>query len=278
MKLGGQAVIEGVMMRNMERFAIAVRLPNGKIRVKKERLRKLPESLKLPFIRGVVGLIFTLMDGIKALTWSSNQQLGKEEKMTPKEFVGTLALSLLVGVIIFIGVPFLIAQLLTKDTFWFNMIDGLLRAAVFVGYIIGISFLPDVQRLYQYHGAEHKAIACYEAGKSFDPHQVQQHSRIHPRCGTAFLFLVFLLSILLFSFIPGAWWVKLAGRILLMPVVAGISYELLKLGDRYRENIVLRALVAPGMWLQQITTKEPSRDQIEVAITALQGVVAAPVK
>ncbi len=273
-KIGGQAVIEGVMMRNQERFAVAVRLPNGTIRIKKEKTRHFPKFFTIVFIRGIVGLAFTLVDGMKALTWSSNQQMGKDEKMTTKEIAFTLTVSLLFAVLLFIGAPFLLAKLLTSsEGILFNGVDGIFRVVAFLGYLGVISLLPDVQRLYQYHGAEHKAIACYEAGGSLAAKEVQKFSRIHQRCGTAFLFLVILLSIVFFSFLPGPWWAKLSGRIFLLPVIAGFGYELLKLGDRYPQNILMKILTTPGLWLQKITTKEPTNQQVDVAIKALQGVV-----
>lgn len=274
MHIGGQAVVEGVLMRNQERFSIAVRLPNGKIKTKRQETKHYPAWAKYFFIRGIVGLLFTLLDGISALVWSSNQQLGKEEQMTKKEIVGTLAFSLLIGVLVFIAVPFFAARFLAGDGFLFDALDGLFRVLLFLGYLALISRMKDVQRLFEYHGAEHKTIACYEAQGKLAVKNIQQHySRIHHRCGTAFLFFVLLLSVFLYTFIDGVWWVKFGGRLLLLPVIAGLGYELLKLGDRFQKNPVMRLLVLPGLWLQQVTTKEPSDDQVEVAMKALEGVV-----
>lgn len=283
MNIGGQAVIEGVLMRDKERLAIAVRLPNGKIRVKKEQVRHFPRFFNYFFLRGIVLLFFTLLDGLRALIWSGNQQAGKDEQLTTKELIITFASSLLFGLFIFVGVPFFIAEFLSTDGFSFAVIDGLLRVLLFLGYLAVISHMKDVQVLFQYHGAEHKAIACFEAGNTllsnttssntFNPVYIQRYSRIHPRCGTAFLFLVLLLSIFFFSFIPNPWWLKLGGRIVLLPVITGVSYELLKLGDKYRNHLITRLFISPGLWLQKITTKEPTFQQIEVAMAALKGVV-----
>ncbi|MBI2666504.1 DUF1385 domain-containing protein [Candidatus Woesearchaeota archaeon] len=274
MHIGGQAVVEGVMMRNQKRFAVAVRLPNGKIKLRSEETKHYPKWAKYFFIRGIVGLLFTLFDGISALIWSGNQQLGKEEQMSKKELFGTLAFSLLIGAVVFIALPFFAARFLAGEGFLFDILDGIFRVVIFLGYLLVISCMKDVQRLFQYHGAEHKTIACYEAGGKLNIKNIQQHySRIHHRCGTAFLFIVLLLSVFFYSFVDGAWWVKLGGRIILLPIIAGLGYELLKLGDRFQKNILMKLFVLPGLWLQQITTKEPSDDQVEVAMKALEGVV-----
>jgi len=273
MEVGGQAVIEGVMMRNKEKFAVAVRLKNGKIKVKKEKSSKYPKFFQKPFIRGVIGLGYTLFDGIKALIWSSNQQLEVEEKLTKKEVIGTIGISLLFAILIFIVLPFFAANWIHSEGIWFDILDGAIRVVLFLGYLIAISFMKDVQTLFQYHGAEHKSIACYEAKEDLNIHNVKKYSRFHPRCGTSFLFIVLILSIVLFTLINGPLWMKFVGRIILLPVIAGISYELIKLEGKYRNNPVVKFFVAPGLWLQRITTKEPSEKQLEVAIKALEGVV-----
>lgn len=266
-------MIEGVMMRNKERYAVAVRLKSGKIKVKQEKNTKYPKFFQIFFIRGIVGLFFTLYDGLRALTWSSNQQLEGEEKLTKKEVIITVALSFLFAVLIFVAVPFFSAQLIHSEGLLFNVLDGLFRIALFVGYLGIISLMKDVRVLFQYHGAEHQTIACYEAKEKLTIKNVKKHSRFHPRCGTSFLFIVLLLSILLFSIVSGAWYVKLAGRIFLLPVIAGIGYELIKLSGKYCHNPAVKILVAPGLWLQRITTKEPTTKQIEVGIKALKNVL-----
>jgi len=273
MEVGGQAVIEGVMMRNKEKFAVAVRTKDGKIKVKKEKSSKYPKFFQKPFIRGIVGLGYTLYDGIKALIWSSNQQLEVEEKLTKKEVIGTITVSLLFALLIFVAVPFFAANWIHSEGIWFDILDGGLRVVLFLGYLIIISFMKDVQTLFQYHGAEHKSIACYEAKEDLNLHNVKKYSRLHPRCGTSFLFIVLILSIVLFTLINGPLWMKFIGRILLLPVIAGISYELIKLEGKYRKNPIIKILIAPGLWLQRITTKEPSDKQLEVGIKALKSVV-----
>ncbi len=273
MNIGGQAVIEGVMMRNKERFAVAVRLPNGKIKVKRERSSTFPKFFDVVFIRGIVGLGYMLVDGIKALIWSSNQQLGKEEKMTTKELVLTIVFSFAAAILFFVVLPFFLARFIQPEGFWFNVLDGIFRAAIVIGYMVAISFMKDVRRLFQYHGAEHKTIYCYESGKELTVNNAKRFTRFHPRCGTSFLFLVLLLSIIIFSFIEGSLWIKFLGRIALLPVIAGIGYEFIKLSNTYYQNAVVRAIIAPGLWLQRITTNEPNARQLEVAIAALKAVV-----
>ncbi len=283
MHIGGQAVVEGVMMRNKERFAVAVRLPNGKIRLRREKNSRFPKLFNVFFLRGIVGLGYMLKDGMKSLIWSSNQQLGKSEKLSARELIIAIGGSFLFAVVLFIGLPFLAAGAFHADGVWFNLLDGAFRAAVFLGYLAVISRMKDVQKLFQYHGAEHKTIYCYEAQKENEAQgknmakitidAVRKFPRQHHRCGTSFLFLVILISIILFSVLTGPWWVKLGGRILLLPVVAGISYELIKLGDRFREKTLVKPLLLPGLWLQEITTKDPTDKQIEVAMKALEGVV-----
>lgn len=272
MAIGGQAVIEGVMMRNLDRYAVAVRLKNGKIKIHQENNTAAPKLFQLFFIRGIIGLFYTLYDGIKALLWSSNQQLEKEEKLSKKEIIVTLLISFAFAVLIFVAVPFFSAHLISSEGFWFNFLDGLFRIVLFIGYLLIIVRMDDVKILFQYHGAEHKTIACYENKEKLTVKNVKKHSRFHPRCGTSFIFIILILSIILFMFISGPWYVKLAGRILLLPVLAGIGYEIVKLSSRYCKNPLVKILVAPGLWIQRITTKEPTAKQIAVAIKSLQAV------
>lgn len=273
MEVGGQAVVEGVMMRNKEKYAVAVRLKDDTIKIKQEKSSKFPKIFQVVFIRGVVGLAYTLYDGIKALIWSSNQQLEIEEKLSKKEVIITIALSFLFAILLFIALPFFGARWLHSEGILFDILDGVFRIALFVGYLALISLMKDVQILFQYHGAEHKSIACYEAKKELTVENVKKYSRFHPRCGTSFIFVVLLLSILLFTFIEGAWYIKLVGRILLLPVIAGIGYELVKLSGKYRKNLFVKIFIAPGLWLQRITTREPSEKQLEVGIKSLKAVV-----
>ncbi|MBI2668545.1 DUF1385 domain-containing protein [Candidatus Woesearchaeota archaeon] len=273
MNIGGQAVIEGVMMRNKEKFAVAVRLPNGKIKVKQEKSTTFPKFFNIFFIRGVVGLGYSLYDGIKALAWSGNQQMKKKEKLTKKEMIGSLALSFAFAIILFVAIPFFTARWIQSEGVWFNVLDGLFRLTIFLGYLAVISMMSDVKRLFQYHGAEHKTIFCYEAKQDLTVDNVKKFVRFHPRCGTSFLVIVVLLSIVLFSFIEGAWWVKFLGRIVLLPALAGVGYEMIKLSSKYQGNVLVRGFTAPGLWVQRITTKEPDEKQLEVAIKALKAVM-----
>tara|TARA_Y100000310_G_C20605280_1_gene775173 strand:- start:184 stop:1008 length:825 start_codon:yes stop_codon:yes gene_type:complete len=273
MEVGGQAVIEGVMMRNKEKFAVAVRLPDGGIKVRKQKSSKFPKIFNVFFIRGIIGLIFTLADGIKALVWSSNQQLKKEEQITKREIIITITLSMIFAVLLFVGLPFLTAHIIYSEGVWFNVLDGIFRVILFLGYLLAISKMKDVKILFSYHGAEHKAIYCYENKKPLTIDNVKKFSRFHPRCGTSFLFIVLILSIAVFSLITGSWVIKLVGRILLLPVIAGIGYELIKLSYKFYKNPIVKAIVAPGLWLQRITTHEPNDKQLEVGIKALKAVV-----
>ncbi len=273
MEIGGQAVIEGVMMRNKESYAVAVRLPNGKIKVRKEKSSAFPKWFNVFFLRGVVGLGYTLYDGIRALIWSSNKNLGKGDQLSKKEIIGTIAFSFIAAILLFVTVPFFTARWLHAEGVWFNVLDGFFRTVVFLGYLVAISFMKDVRTLFQYHGAEHKTIYCYENKKELTVENVRHFSRFHPRCGTSFLFVILFLSIIVFSFLSGAMWVKLLGRIALLPVIAGLGYEALKLSSKHTDNPFIRTVIAPGLWLQRITTKEPTDRQIEVGIASLKAVV-----
>ncbi|MBU0457045.1 MAG: DUF1385 domain-containing protein [Nanoarchaeota archaeon] len=273
MNVGGQAVIEGVMMRNKENYAVAVRLPDGEIKVKKEKSSNFPKIFNVFFIRGIVGLGYTLYDGVRALIWSSNQNLGHEEKLSGKEVAGTVIVSFLFAILIFVALPFFSARLIHPEGFLFDIFDGFFRITLFLGYLGVISLMKDVKILFQYHGAEHKTINCYENKEKLTISNVKKFSRFHPRCGTSFIFVVLLLSIFIFTLIPGQWWIKFIGRILAFPLIAGISYELIKLSDKFKKNILVRTLVAPGLWLQRITTKEPTDEQLEVGIKSLNSVL-----
>jgi uncharacterized protein YqhQ len=273
MDVGGQAVIEGVMMRNKERFAVAVRLPDGTIKVKEEKNSKFPKIFNKFFIRGIVGLGYTLYDGVRALIWSSNQNLGVEEKLSKKEVITTVSLSFLASAVIFVLIPFLSAKYLAPSGIWFDVLDGIFRVGLFVGYLLLISMMQDVKTLFSYHGAEHKAIYCYEEKQPLTVENVKKYTRFHPRCGTTFIFIVLLLSIFLFVLIPGGFLMKFVGRLLLLPILAGTGYELIKLSGKYRKNLIVKILIAPGLWLQRITTNEPTDKQLEVSIKALKAVV-----
>ena len=273
-QIGGQAVIEGVMMKSKHKYAVCVRLPNGKIRTLKKRLKRKSRIYSAPFFRGFFVLWDTLILGIKALNWSANQQLKKEEKLTIKELILTLGLSFLFAILFFIVVPFYLTGLIVSKGILFNVVDGLLRIGVFLIYLSAISFMKDVKQLFKYHGAEHKAINCLEAGKELTVKNAKKFSTLNPRCGTSFLVIVLIISIIAFSFIISEhWYIRLGARIVLIPVIAAVSYEVLKLSARFKENIIFKALNVPGLLIQKITTKEPSAKQIEVAIYSLKGVL-----
>ncbi len=272
--VGGQALIEGVLMKYRNKVAIAVRRKNNKIHVKKEELG-LKENY-VPFIRGIVNLFIILYTGIKALNYSGNMQLEKKEKISTAGIVGSMIIALLFALLLFKFIPLLTASLLNKyytiNNLYFNLIDGTVKIFLFVGYVYVISFNNDVKRVFQYHGAEHKAVACYEHNKKLTVNNVQKFSTLHKRCGTTFIFLVLLLSIVVYMFIPKDYdfFTKLGLRIVLLPVIASLSYELLRLGAKFS---LLKILVFPGLLIQKITTKEPDDSQVEVAIAAINGVI-----
>jgi uncharacterized protein YqhQ len=296
--LGGQAVIEGVMMKGPERFAVAVRKASGEIRVKdfpiaasKARTR----MSKLPLLRGVVTMAAMLVIGYRALQYSADEAMEDEEKgrgaAAPRDgtgkagsglaMAGALALALLLGIGLFFWLPLLaargIAALLPElsGRLAFNLVDGGLRLLAFVGYVAGISMMKDIRRIFQYHGAEHKVVNAYERKADLSPAAVAAHSNLHPRCGTSFLMFVMAISIVVFSLIPheSSLWTKALMRLMLLPAIAGISYEVLRLSARRVRAPVFRALVAPGMLLQRLTTREPDLFQIEVAIASFRQVV-----
>ena len=289
--VGGQAVIEGVMIRGLNNYVIGVR-KGKKIITKKGMIRKRKYNfLKWPFVRGFTGLVEMLAIGIKSLIWSAEQAEGKEEKIGKNEFALTILISIGFAVLFMVVLPYFLTNLLgfyeEKRPILFNLIDGLIKILIFLAYLAAISFIKDVKVLFQYHGAEHKAIHCYEKGKRLDAENVRKFTTLHPRCGTSFLLLVFIVSILVFSILPSlllayyprfldlnAWARRLAilipARILLLPVIAGISYEILKISDKNQKNLLFKLISMPGLWLQKITTKEPSNKQIEVAIFSLK--------
>ena len=272
--VGGQALIEGVMMKYKNRLGIAVRNTKGKIIVKRERL-KIKDN-NIPFIRGVVNLFVILYIGFKSLNYSANVSVGKDEEMSIWEMIFSFIFAIIFGLVLFKFVPLLITYGLDKifkvNNILFNVIDGVLKVLIFVTYVYLISLMKDVARVFQYHGAEHKAVACHEAGKKLSTKEVQSFHKEHIRCGTSFIFLVLLISIIIYTFIPKdyGFWLKFELRILLLPVVASLSYEILRLGARYKW---FSFLSYPGLWIQRITTKEPDDKQVEVAIKALKAAV-----
>lgn len=284
--VGGQAVLEGVMMRGISTWAVAVRNPEGEIEASAEptvswATRARP--LRWPVIRGVVALVESLKIGFKALAISANTQMELDEEGEREEIGGftwglTIAFSIVLAVVLFFVVP-VGATSLIKDTlgsallFW--LVEGLVRTAIFIGYIWAISRLPDLRRTFEYHGAEHKVISCYEAGDELRPDRAKLYSRLHPRCGTSFLLVVMVIAIFVFAPIglPEWYWLVLS-RILGIPLIAGLSYEVIKWAGKHRRHRWVRALMWPGLMLQNLTTREPDADQLEVAIRSLKEVLS----
>lgn len=278
--IGGQAVIEGVMMKASGGWTVAVRDQRGEIHLKIKASKQLPRFLKLPLLRGIVALFQALAIGVKALEFSASKAYNEEEKpLSPITMAGTLGFAIVLGVGLFILLPLYVTKLaglfmhaIAASSFVFNIVDGLLRVFVFLSYVSVIGLWKDMRRIFEYHGAEHKVIHAYEAGKELVFENVRPFSTLHPRCGTSFLLIVMVISILIFSFIPSVWpfSAKFLARLILIPMVAGISYELLKLSAIMKDNPVVKLLIMPGLALQRLTTKEPDASQIEVAIVAVK--------
>lgn len=291
--IGGQAVLEGVMMKNKEKYAVAVRKPDGEIEVEVETYQGLAHGSRIkefPFIRGIFNFLDSLILGTKALNYSASfyeEEDGKETKFDKamdkmsggngeKLLSGIVTvISVVLAVGIFIVLPYFISSLFEnfiRNRSLMAIIEGVIRIALFLLYVWGISAMKDIRRLYQYHGAEHKCINCIEKGRPLTVHNVMRSSRLHKRCGTSFIFFVMLVSIVLFFFIQvDNVAEKVILRILLMPVVAGISYEIIRLAGR-TDNIFIKILSAPGMWIQRMTTKEPDESMAEVAIASVEAV------
>jgi uncharacterized protein YqhQ len=273
---GGQALIEGVMMRSRKHMVMCVRKSNNEILTNVEEISSLCERyrvLGLPFLRGIVTLFETFYLGFKGLFFSANVVAEEEGvKLTYKELavVGAMTLGL---ISFFFVVPFLLTSLLNLTGVLFNIVEAVIRLAIFVLYLVLVSMWGEFKRVLQYHGAEHKAINAYEAGVPLDVANVKNYSRLHPRCGTSFLFITVIVSIVLFSVMPDwGFAVRLAYRLLLIPVIGSIAYELLRLSGRYRDSIVMRIFTLPGLAFQRLTTREPSEDMIEVAVKAVKEV------
>jgi len=275
--IGGQAVIEGVMMKSPTAVAIAVRKPNGKILVQKKK--EIPWArrsgiLRIPVIRGAVSLIEMLVVGMRTLNWSAEQQATKkEEKIKGWEIGLAMLFAIVLAVGLFIVLPFYLAKIfIATRGFSFNLLDGLFRAAVFISYLVIVGRFADIRRTFQYHGAEHKAVHCFEAGKTLTVDNVKKFAKEHLRCGTSFFAIVIVVAIIVFSLIKTqSTLFNIAMRIVVIPLIAGLSYEVLKLSSRYYSNPVLKLIAAPGIAIQKLTTAEPDRKQIEVAIAALKA-------
>jgi uncharacterized protein YqhQ len=283
--IGGQAVLEGVMMRGPSNWSVAVRTPQGEIEQVSRSINSVMNRhrfFRLPVIRGVIALGESLAIGFRALAISANYAAREESgdgeirtELSRGQLLFAFAIAIGFAIALFKVTPALITNWLPIETTgWFVVVEGLIRVAIFIAYICLISLLPDLRRVFQYHGAEHKAINAYEAGEELDPQRVQGFSLIHPRCGTAFLLWVMVIAIFVFAFLgrPDWYWL-IASRVLLLPVIAGIAYELIRFAGKHSGNRILMTLLAPGLWLQRLTTREPTIDQIEVSIRALREVL-----
>jgi len=274
MPVGGQAVIEGVMLQNGHRVAVAVRTPDGGIAVEPlTGVRGCRRLRKIPFLRGPVRLYEMLSLGIKALNLSARLAYGEEATGSRWDLLLTVALAVALVGGGFVALPVYLTGLIRiPNRVLFNLAEGGIRVSLFFLYLYAISFMRDIRRVFQYHGAEHKVVHAYEEGKP-TLEVARAKSPLHPRCGTAFLLLFVAISILVFSLLPtDSIWLKILGRILLLPVVAGIAYEVLMLGGRHPDAWWMRPFLLPGLWLQRLTTREPTEDQIEVALAALRYV------
>ena len=297
--IGGQAVLEGVMMRGVSTWAVAVRAPAaeqvaggreleaeeaalGEIEVRSEPLvswTRRHQVLRLPVIRGVVAVVESLKIGFRAIASSANAQLSEDQgEIGGKTWAGTVAASLVFGIALFFLLPAGVTSLFgdaLPNSLVFVIVEKVIRIGVFLLYIWLISRMRDLQRVFQYHGAEHKTIACYEAGLPLTPENAQRFSRLHPRCGTSFLLIVMIVAIVVFAPLGRPeWYILFASRVVGIPLVAGLSFEVLKLFGRKREKEWARALMWPGLQLQRLTTREPDRDQLAVSIAALEAVLA----
>jgi uncharacterized protein YqhQ len=283
--IGGQAVLEGVMMRGPRNWAVAVRKPDGEIAQVANEIRPLMArhwALRLPVVRGVVALGESLAIGFRALSVSANYAAAEEaEGDTEPAEIGRWAIIFSFAVAIgFVLMVFKVGPALLTDLLpissdgWFVIVEGLIRVTIFVAYLALLSLIPSLRRVFQYHAAEHKAINAYEAGEDLTPQTVQRYSLIHPRCGTAFLLWVMVVGVFVFATIGRpAWYWLIVSRILLLPVIAGIAYELIRFAGKHQDNRILMTLLAPGLWLQRLTTREPALDQLEVSIRALREVL-----
>jgi uncharacterized protein YqhQ len=280
--VGGQAVLEGVMMRGVSTWAVAVRKPEGEIDVQSFPLvswTKRHRALRWPVIRGVVALVESLNIGFKALNMSANAQLGEDEKpISGLMWVMTMVVALAFAVGLFFVVPVSLTSLFKDQlgsAFLFWVVEGGVRTVIFLCYIALLSRLRDLRRVFEYHGAEHKTISCFEAEDELKPENAKAYSRLHPRCGTSFLLIVMVLAIFVFAPIGlPAWYWLLASRILGIPLIAGLSYEVIKWAGKNRNKRWVRALMWPGLMLQNLTTREPDLDQLAVSIAALEAVLA----
>lgn len=301
-KIGGQAVIEGVMMRGIDKAAMACRLPSGEIDLEEWAIKggkNAPFYRKIPFVRGVFVFITSMIDGYKCLSRSADKQMSAEDdsdeepskfekwvdeklgdKLMPIITTVSIILGLALAIALFMLLPSGISKLIDKFVVSLspiakNIIEGIIKIAIFIGYTSLTALMKDIRRTYEYHGAEHKTITCYEHGDELTVENVKKHCRFHPRCGTSFIFLVLFISIFVSTVFRVSWgniFVRVLVKIALLPIVMGISYELIRLAGKY-DNIVTRVISAPGLWIQRITTREPDGEEIECAIKALAACI-----
>jgi len=288
MLIGGQAVIEGVMMRSLTGYAVAVRQPDGGIALRNDKLVSVTKKypfLRFPVLRGSVVLIHSLILGMRALNFSavaSAVDEDGEQELSNGAIAGTMAFAFVLGIALFVLAPLAITNAVKHyllpgmGHFTYNVIDGVIRAVFFFGYVLAISMMDDIKRLFQYHGAEHKTVFTFEAREELTVENARGKSTLHPRCGTSFLLFVMAVSIVVFSLIPttAPFLVKFGGRVVLLPLIAGLAYEIIRFSARHLDSKFCRALIAPGLWLQRITTKPPDDKQLEIAIVALREALA----
>jgi uncharacterized protein YqhQ len=276
--VGGQAVMEGVMMRGESTWATAVRRPDGEIVVDVRDVPGWAEKYRnVPILRGVFGLVESLGLGYRALGWSANQQMAEDEQVSDRAMGWTIVVAAVFFSALFIMIPAFAGKGLAH---WFRgsfpIVEGFVRLGLFVGYLLLVGRLKDIRRVFQYHGAEHKTIAAYENGVELTPETAQQFSTAHVRCGTNFLLIVMVVAVLVYSVIPRPnIWFVIGSRIVLMPLIAGLGYEAIRLAAKNMQQTWVRVLMRPGLWLQRLTTREPDLDQLEVAIASLRAVFTA---
>jgi uncharacterized protein YqhQ len=278
---GGQAVIEGVMIRGRSSVVTAIRRPNGEIAVNTKPVPSVTKSKvrRIPFIRGVVVLFEAMILGINSLMYSANVSLEEEqEELSKKALAGMIISGAALVVVLFFLAPLFLTKLvnsfLPDNSITFMLVEGLIRMAIFIGYLKVVGLMPDIKRVFTYHGAEHKTVNAYEAGVPMEPASIQQYSRAHVRCGTSFLFFVLLVAIIVFTLVGRqVLWLMVIYRIILIPVIMGIGYEIIYFGARHTNNWFMKLVLAPGLWMQSLTTGEPDDKQIEVAIAAMNKAV-----
>jgi uncharacterized protein YqhQ len=279
---GGQAVIEGVMMRGQRSMAVAVRSPSGQVQISTKPISNSQTGIrKVPFLRGVVVLVESLVLGIGALFESANISLGEEdEKISGPLLWGTLVASFAFAAALFFVIPLLITDSLVdphiNSNVLSNLVEGIIRVVIFVLYLALVNLIPDIRTVFAYHGAEHKTINAYEHHVPLEPEPVAKFSTAHVRCGTSFLFAVMIIAIIVFSLVGSPdIWVRIVSRIVLIPVIAAVGYEFTRFSARYAENRIIRIMFLPGLALQKMTTRQPNNRQLEVAISALKGAIEA---